>query len=73
MVLYNRCSVHYKIVIPFYLITLFASFAVHDFIHRKERKGRKDGLNCLVFNYNFEIITDRFLNAPIVNLSNDPG
>ena len=30
---------------------LFASFAVNDFFHRKERKVRKDNLNCLVFNY----------------------
>jgi len=31
---------------------LFASFAVYDFGHRKERKVRKDSLNCLVFDYN---------------------
>ena len=31
---------------------LFASFAVHDFFHRKERKVRKDSLNGLVLNYN---------------------
>lgn len=31
---------------------LFASFAVYDFGHRKEREVRKDSLNCLVFDYN---------------------
>jgi hypothetical protein len=30
----------------------FASFAVHDFNHRKEREVRKDSLNCLVIDYN---------------------
>jgi len=29
----------------------FAFFAVHDFGHRKERKVRKDSLNCLVLDY----------------------
>jgi len=31
---------------------LFASFAVYDFGHRKEREVRKDSLNYLVFDYN---------------------
>jgi hypothetical protein len=35
---------------------LFASFAVYDFGHRKERKVRKDCLNCLVLDYNMLIL-----------------
>jgi hypothetical protein len=27
---------------------------VHDFGHRKERKVRKDSLNCLVLDYNID-------------------
>jgi hypothetical protein len=30
---------------------LFASFAVHDFFHRKERKVRKDSLKGVVLKY----------------------
>ncbi len=30
---------------------LFASFAVYDLGHRKEREVRKDSFNCLVFDY----------------------
>ena len=33
----------------------FASFAVYDLAHRKEREVRKDSFNCLVYDYNAEI------------------
>ena len=35
---------------------LFASFAVYDFGHRKEREVRKDCLSCLVLDYNVLIL-----------------